>query len=380
MYNGITEIPITGICDSGTSINLYGQQTNALTTATGNNVGIVFCAPEDAAVTKIGMSFYSFTGTAARELKLVICGLTSTGYYDTANILAQTNDYQYNDAAITYSTTGGLTYLDITKDGSGNSISSFNITKGTYYFVGVFRSNATGWSATNYITMSAPSQTAGGDYFFWSMSGPYSVNSSAAKQMSGNAVLLSSTTAYGKGFGSHGSQTISTGTTTNYGLRFNLPVDFGDNVTLCGINFAADIAGGTTANTISIKLYEDNGNGTATLLYTHTNNENYQEAGPIHISWLFDQAQTVLTNKNYIIAINNASATGDLTLHHYSFTDVKENTLFTAGYIPIRGVEVSSTGTITEIDKTYHINLLVENFVTNTGGGYTASFGGMLNG
>ena len=237
MYNGITEIAITGISDVGTSITTVGQQLTVGNTAN-NIVGVCFNAPEDATITKIGVNFYSSTGTAAKSLKLVITGLTATGFGDTGNILAQTNDYLYNDAAITYSTTGTYTYLDITRDGSGNTISSYNITKGSWYFIGIMRANATGWSSTEYISVGLTANSSGGDYFFWTSGSPYHQASTTAKQLSGNALVLSSTTAYGKGFGGHGSQTIATGTNTNYGLRFNLPNDFGDSVTLCGINFA----------------------------------------------------------------------------------------------------------------------------------------------
>lgn len=378
MYNGITELAITGICDSGTSVVWGSPNTYVALGAVANRSGVVFCAPEDATITKLGINLNTSTGTASRNLRFILADLNATGTYN--SVLAATDDYAYNSGSLTYSSTGAMTYLDITKDGSGNAISSYNITKGSFYAILVERGATPGtWDASNTITVNlgTSAATLGTGNFFYSMSVPYGL-SATTKQMGGIGIALSSTTAYGKGFGSHNSQTIATGTNTNYGLRFNLPNDFGDSVTLCGINFACAIAGGTVGNTIDIKLYEDNGNGTATLLYTHTNNENYQEPCNQHISWLFDQAQMLLTNKDYIIAINNNNATGNLDLHHFTYTDVKENTIFTAGYIPIRGVEVSSTGTITEIDKTYHINLLVEGF--GMFGGMTATWGGMWNG
>lgn len=380
MYNCLTEIQLIGICDSGTDIRFY-TITQPFGGTTAAIVGIGFVAPEDATIKKIGMSFNSSTGATARELKLAITGVTATGNVDTANILAQTAAYQYNDAAITYSATGGMTYLDITRDGSGNSISSYNITKGTAYFVGCLRENNTGWSSTQFITFnvghSNGTQLA---QMFHTASLPFLQSTSTAKQTSGLALLLSDDKCYGKGFGYHDSQTIAAGVTTNYGLRFKLPAAFGDTVSLSGIRFAADwTTGSTTLKTIDIKLWKDNGNGTATLLHTEQINENncYQPNDSA-MSWLYSTLQVINTDQDYIVTVCNENSTGNLVMHHYTYTDVRENTIFTCGYIPIRGVEVSSSGTITEIDKTYHINLLVEDF--GLAGGCSATFGGMFNG
>jgi hypothetical protein len=374
----VLEFPITGIVASGTSRQMVGGFTNNVLNTAATRAGVVFQAPEDATIIKLGLSLRSTVGTTSRKLRFVLGSVSTTGFFNA--VLAATNDYEYNDAALTYdSTAGTITYLDITKDSSGNTISSYNITRGTYYCIVVERGSTPGtWDASNYITLNeGPSTAANQTDWFYNFAVPYAHASSTTKRMGGIGIALSSSKAYGKGAAQHDTQIISAGTTTSYGMRFKLPSTLADNVSINGITFGADVDG-TTGTNLEMRLYEDLGTGNAQLLYSYGINENFQEINNTYIRWLFDASQSIKTNKDYIIALCNVNASGNLGMHHFVYQDSKELSLYTNNLIPIRGVEVSSSGVITETSKVYHLNILVDDFTMN--GGINNSFGGGFNG
>lgn len=372
----IMELPIVGIVASDGSSTTVAVTTNILTSGTGNNARTIYWQPEDATITDVGIQLYSSTGTAARDFRVNILDESLT-------VIARTADYAYNSGSLTYDTNGALTILPIAFDGSGNSISSINLTKGVKYTIEIIRTNNTGWSTSNYITVgSGPSNSANTNDWWAFQSMPTFQGSSTGNNINGmNSVVYSSTKCYGKGYGGHGTQSISSGTTTNYGNRFEFPVAMGSFVEIGGLTFSAQWDGGAVVamtGDLRFKVWKDNNNGTATELLSFDVGEEYHETSGNFARYIFPSTVQCATGTKYIITISNVVGTGILDLNHYTYTNSKENTIFTSNYIPVDGVEVSSGGTITAVTKTYHINPILENFINPSG--YQATFGSLFNG
>ena len=373
----IIELPIIGINASDANSTTVGVTYNILTTGTGNNARTIWWMPEDATIEDVGIQLFSSTGTAAREFRVNILDESLT-------VIARTADYQYNDAALTYDTNGALTVLPIAFDGADNAISSINLTKGVKYTIEIVRTNNTGWSSTNYISVAGGASNTNNSGDWWSFqSMPTFQPSSGANVLNGmNSVVYSSTKCYGKGYGGHDTQAIASGTTTNYGNRFEFPTAMGSSVEIGGLTFSAQWDGSgiiSMTGDLTFKVWQDNNNGTATGLLSFTVGEEYHETASTGTRYIFPSTVQCTTGTKYIITISNVLGTGSFDLNHYTYTDSRENAIFTSAYIPVDGVEVSSSGTITAVSKTYHINPVLEDFI-NPSGGYQAKFGSLFNG
>lgn len=346
-------VPAARIMNNGSATLGFGTNT-VIVNATGVGFGIVTSIYETATLTGASIRLHAKAGTPGLlQLSLQTVG---TDGKPTGTILNGGNAKGTVD--ITGVTAG--TWADVT------FTSATTVNRGDVF--ALVAEGVTGggtWSGTNTATLTTniSSFDEGTSFPYWAtLSG--GVYTKSNQRQHECYKLVSSTKTYGMPIRVAETNSPAITSTSEVGLKFNLPTTYGRFFRVVGAFATYTIQNFGTSYDFNMNLYDWNGGANSTALQSVTRNnqqfiDNANVRGSAEI--LFDETNlTVLeTNKDYILSFSTTLTTAPIAVTYLSVTDFDKSAFFDGTWDYVN--RTSATGSwSTTADRWISLELLIE--------------------
>ena len=351
----------TGIVNTSIT-NLQTRTINANNT----RFGMTVQAEVSATVNQVGFNFAAITGTPGNLIFSIGTVDNATGIYGTDLATATVAA-----TSLTYSGTGSIQWVTLN--------TSVSLTRGQFYSIRV-TSAATGWDASNFITLFYGTGVNDDTAIFSNTALPYGV-SGGAKLSTGIGGVRNSTTGTVYGCIALTVGDASNATVGTYvGSVFTLPTSW-SSANLIGLCQSGRYLGNSTE---TWGLYSVTG-GVGTLIASTTFDSDYQISQVPNTKFVYLNGGTLNSGTTYFIGRNGLS-TNTTFLRRITFTNAAEMDPYQRGGFVVQAATLD-TASGNAVATLNNINFLFPVFssVTKTSGGggggsFTTAIGGGFNG